>query len=117
MSATPTIDMTGSPFAVAPLATHIFARSKDDDYYCRHCRKPRALHLRDGFLSTALYSNFQSRPPRTTLSTLPDARYRGAHPRWTRPGQYTRPERGDADFKARPPASPSRRPEVTTGAL
>lgn len=53
--------------------SHVF---RGPDYLCEQCQRPRALHVKDGFI-----------PSKAPLAVTMDlaARY-GPHPRWFRPG-------------------------------
>lgn len=72
------IDRRGSPLCQHPLERHEFTGS---EFLCSHCHRPRALHYHDGFVPNHEPSH---------LSQDPACRYRGPHPRWTRPGESWR---------------------------
>lgn len=85
MSKSSVIDRRGSPICVAPIERHEFAGV---DFLCSVCGRPRAMHYHDGFIPRPSTANRRTE----TLSNDPSAVYRGPHPRWTRPGQYIRPD-------------------------
>ena len=70
---------TPSPcFRVAPSERHEFVVSHSNDFLYSVCKRPRALHLIDGFEpsnSRSIYSHVAQ-----------FVRYRGPHPYFTRPG-------------------------------
>lgn len=61
-------------------ASHVFATSADG-IACKSCGRPRWAHVQDGFLPCTIPSN---------LSVDPGCRYRGPHPRWSRPGSFSK---------------------------
>ena len=80
MSKSATLDYRGSPLCAFPLERHPF-HAPANAFDCAVCRRPRALHYDDGFIPSQSPSR---------LSTDPAARYRGPHPRWSRPGHHIR---------------------------
>lgn len=49
--------MADSSFLTAPLSAHAFVPDPADDYRCRRCRRPRALHAdpEESHYTTATY--------------------------------------------------------------
>jgi len=71
------IDHRKNSLCINPLERHLFETSQDDDYLCKACHKPRALHLDDGFRAFPsppremfpIRSGWASRPPAGKLLT------------------------------------------------
>lgn len=83
------LNLKGSAFCVDPLEQHLFEEGPDD-YYCKDCHKPRALHLHTGFTPSTLPH---------TVSWDPTAAYRGGHPHFRRQ-RYRTDETGLASSSA-----------------
>lgn len=62
-------------------ATHVF---KGPDFNCAACGRPRCFHVFDGFEP--------SRRPSIYANVSPWVRFKGPHPRWTRPGSFNKKE-------------------------
>jgi len=71
--------MSKLPF---PLENHVFLPSKSDDFLCACCQRPRALHFHDGFRPSSLPSIYDRMPT--------NIKFRGPHPRFSRPGATQR---------------------------
>jgi len=87
---TTVLDMTGHACCHQPIERHEFT---GNGFNCDSCGRPRALHSADGFHPSSI-------PSRMPLD--PACRYRGAHPRFTRPGAFNPdsvPEATEADRK------------------
>ena len=62
------IDRRGNLLCTSPIERHVFENQRENDFLCRMCQRPRALHEQDGFRP--------GNPPHS-VSMDPAARYRG----------------------------------------
>ncbi len=79
--------------------SHQFSESPSPSLLCSRCGKIRALHYDDGF-----HPNHQP----SGYTTDPAVRFRGPHPRWSRPQSV----RVDKSEEAEIAASPKRRAQA-----